>query len=100
MKTNRLYIFLILIVSLIVVNCRKDSDNFIPDNDNGGGKYVSTISGYVLDEANQIVVGADVESNGKRTTTNNEGFFIIKDVSSSNNLKVIIQKDGYLKLTK
>jgi len=97
MKTNRLYIFLILIVSLIVVNCRKDSDNFIPDNDNGGGKYVSTISGYVLDEANQIVVGADVESNGKRTTTNNEGFFIIKDVSSSNNLKVIIQKDGYFK---
>ncbi|MBK8723046.1 MAG: carboxypeptidase regulatory-like domain-containing protein [Saprospiraceae bacterium] len=97
MKTNRLYIFLILIVSLIIVNCRKDSDNFIPDNDNGGGKFVSTVSGYVLDEANQIVVGADVESNGKRTTTNNEGFFIIKDVSSSNTLKVIIQKDGYFK---
>lgn len=97
MKTNRLYIFLILIVGLIIVNCRKDSDNFIPDNDNGGGKFVSTVSGYVLDEANQIVIGADVESNGKRTTTNNEGFFIIKDVSSSNNLKVIIQKDGYFK---
>ena len=96
MKINRLYIYLIFFLPLLFINCRKDSDKFVPNNDSGG-KYSSTVSGYVYDEAQQLVVGADVESGGKRTTTNSEGFFVIKDVQSNEKLSVIIQKAGYFK---
>lgn len=96
MKINRLYIYLIFFIPILFINCRKDSDKFVPNNDSGG-KYSSTVSGYVYDEAQQLVVGADVESGGKRTKTNSEGFFVIKDVQSNEKLSVIIQKAGYFK---
>jgi hypothetical protein len=94
MKTFTSVLSTLLLVSAALIFSACNTDSVGPD----GSSVRTTISGRVLDEADKPVSGATVSGHGGTTTTDANGFFILKDLSvPSDRCFVICTKSGFLK---
>ena len=93
-----------LLVLLLAVtalwSCQKDLDETLVDNINQipnlTTKINSSVSGFVVDENNQAVAGASVVVYDKTTTTDDYGYFSVKNVSVVKTAAVVtVKKSGY-----
>ncbi len=94
MKFNKLYLAFFLLFSLLLWQCSKDTDVFVPDKD-PGDQRTTTVIGYIVGENEGYIAGATITANGKTTVTNSDGFFILKEVDIKEKLKVMVKKEGY-----
>ena len=94
MKFHKLFFAVAILLSLGLWQCSKDTDVFVPDND-PGDQRTTTVSGYIVAENEGFVANATIVVDGKTTITNNEGFFLLKEINIKEKLKVIVKKDGY-----
>ena len=96
--------FLILGVVLLSTSCRKDkvviTDTVIIGNE--PVVYINTsITGVVTDEAGDPVSSATVGIEGFQTTTDDNGFFYLKDVSANQNgTSIQVEQVGYFATSK
>lgn len=93
-----------LIATLFFFSCQKDIKDSnspdVPGNENPdlSSKVTSSVSGFVTDENNAPVEGATVNVGIKSTTTDNIGYFEIKDVEVVKNAAVVtVSQTGYFK---
>lgn len=81
------HLFLVLI-ALVIISCNDD------ENVNPGVENVkATIFGTIVDESNAAIENAAITLNGNNTTTNENGYFILKDIQ-------VPSSNAYLKATK
>jgi hypothetical protein len=96
--------FLILGVVLLSTSCRKDkvviTDTVIIGSE--PAVYINTsITGVVTDEAGEPVSNANVGIEGFQTTTDDNGFFYLKDVSANQNgTSVQVEQVGFFPTSK
>ena len=96
------YSLILLFLSIFAISCHKDDDGFNQEDINVFTAQVyqevsSTIVGYVYDENNQPVAGADVAIYSTATKTSKHGTFIFKNVKMDKQgtyIKVV--KNGYV----
>jgi hypothetical protein len=92
---------LIILTSILFITCKKTSTNLNNSDGNGilfnNSKIVkSTIHGQVLDENGQPIIGANVNVGSNSTLTDSIGFFLFKNVESSEHATLIsVTKSGY-----
>jgi protocatechuate 3,4-dioxygenase beta subunit len=78
---------------LILASCTKDANLPIPETT---PTVNTTLTGTVVDEANNPVDAATVTANGKTTSTNAQGFFTISNLTvSPNRAYVKVTKTGF-----
>jgi len=90
----------LLLASITLWSCQKNLDETLIDNINQvpnlTNKINSSVSGFVVDENNQAVAGASVIVYDKTTTTDDYGYFYVKNVSVVKTAAVVtINKPGY-----
>jgi hypothetical protein len=81
-------------------SCQKDLDQTFVDNINQipnlTTKINSSVSGFVVDENNEAVAGASVVVYDKTTTTDDYGYFSVKNVNVVKTAAVVtVNKSGY-----
>ena len=98
------YFFAILITTGLLFSCKKDPDNqntSIPEQPDLSTKIVSSVSGFVTNENNAPIPGASVNLGNGITTTNQYGYFEIKNAEVIKTAAVVvIAKAGYFKSVK
>ncbi len=93
--------FLVLLIAATALwSCQKDLDETLIDNINQipnlTTKINSSVSGFVVDENNQAVAGASVVVYDKTTTTDDYGYFSVKNVNVVKTAAVVtVKKSGY-----
>lgn len=90
----------LLLASITLWSCQKDLDETLVDNINQvpnlTTKINSSVSGFVVDENNQAVAGALVVVYDKTTTTDDYGYFSVKNVNVVKTAAVVtVKKSGY-----
>ena len=90
----------LLLASITLWSCQKDLDETLVDNINQipnlTTKINSSVSGFVVDENNQAVAGASVVVYDKTTTTDDYGYFSVKNVNVVKTAAVVtVNKSGY-----
>jgi hypothetical protein len=68
---------------IIISSCQRDIDMYVPDNNNAGQilnpvPVQASVTGKVIDENEQAVVGATVKSGTNMTTTDSRGLFSVR----------------------
>ncbi len=100
---NRFTRALIPVLAIVFfLSCQKDLSNEDGlSNSNPADlttKVTSSVSGFVTDENNAAVLGADVVAGGMHTTTDKYGYFEIKNVMVVKNAAVVVvTQPGYFK---
>ena len=90
-----LFLMTLIISYLFVYNGCKDNGTS-PTPGTGEETVTTTISGSILDESNNPVVGATVISAGQTTTTSNSGGFIFSGIQVPKSRYVVnVSKSGY-----
>ena len=85
---------------ILFLSCQKDidyvtNDLVLPDLTT---KVTSSVSGFVTDENNIAVLGANVSVGGTTTTTDKYGYFEVKNVQVVKNAAVVtVNQSGYFK---
>ncbi len=85
---------------ILFLSCQKDidyvtTDLVLPDLTT---KVTSSVSGFVTDENNVAVLGANVSVGGTTTTTDKYGYFEVKNVQVVKNAAVVtVNQSGYFK---
>jgi phenylalanyl-tRNA synthetase beta subunit len=78
-------LLVLLVAATALLSCQKDLDETLVDNINQipnlTTKINSSVSGFVVDENNQAVAGASVVVYDKTTTTDDYGYFSVKNVN-------------------
>jgi hypothetical protein len=88
------------IAILFFFSCQKDLDFVVPDHQlpDFVTKVTSSVSGFVTDENNLAVLGADVVAGGVHATTDKYGYFEISNVQVVKNAAVVtVSNPGYFK---
>lgn len=86
---------LMLIFTLAIIGCQKDSTEFVPDN-NQSELIKANIFGVVEDNNNQPIEGAEVSYRGDLTLTDQYGIYTFENVNIDSKHNVLnITKDGY-----
>ncbi|MCX6293365.1 MAG: carboxypeptidase-like regulatory domain-containing protein, partial [Sphingobacteriales bacterium] len=93
-------LLVLLLAATALWSCQKDLDETLVDNINQipnlTTKINSSVSGFVVDENNQAVAGASVVVYDKTTTTDDYGYFSVKNVNVVKTAAVVtINKSGY-----
>jgi hypothetical protein len=92
-------LFFMAILSIGIWSCQKEINEFPGGSGNNADlatKINSSASGFVTDENNQPVSGASVTMGGQTTTTDEYGFFVIRNVQVIKNAAVVtVKKSGY-----
>ena len=93
-------LLVLLLAATALWSCQKDLDETLVDNINQipnlTTKINSSVSGFVVDENNQAVAGASVVVYDKTTTTDDYGYFSVKNVSVVKTAAVVtVKKSGY-----
>jgi protocatechuate 3,4-dioxygenase beta subunit len=102
-KTVQLMLMVILVFTLTLTSCKKDDDN--PDpvenndfSDNFGNEVNRDFMGRIIDTSHNPVSGAAVRIGSESTTTDDNGIFIMEDVSVFERFAYVeVEKSGYLK---
>ena len=95
MKLN--YAGILFLSILLVLSCRKDVDQFIPQQPTGDPVLVSgTVLGKVLSDEGAAVEGAGIFFHGNMASTDESGFFYLPDVEAPLlNALLEVHKDGF-----
>lgn len=97
-------IFVALLLTVIFFSCKKDHDSTTAPTeqpDLATKVTASSVSGFVYDENNAPVESADIKIGTMSTTTNQFGFFEIKQVQVVKTAATItVAKTGYFKNTR
>ena len=96
-------LLLIVFTSIFFLSCQKNVSN--EDNLNPGQVAdlttkvtSSSVSGFVTDESNTAVLGADVSVGGTHVSTDKFGFFEVKNIMVVKNAAtVVVNQPGYFK---
>ena len=93
-------LLVLLLAATALWSCQKDLDETLVDNINQlpnlTTKINSSVSGFVVDENNQAVSGASVVVYDKTTTTDDYGYFSVKNVNVVKTAAVVtVNKSGY-----
>jgi hypothetical protein len=93
-------LLVLLVAATALLSCQKDLDETLVDNINQipnlTTKINSSVSGFVVDENNQAVAGASVVVYDKTTTTDDYGYFSVKNVNVVKTAAVVtVKKSGY-----
>jgi hypothetical protein len=93
-------LLVLLLATTALWSCQKDLDETLVDNINQipnlTTKISSSVSGFVVDENNQAVAGATVVVYDKTTTTDDYGYFSVKNVNVVKTAAVVtVNKSGY-----
>ena len=91
MKFRILAIAALLTTSLLFINCAKQN----PDNETNGKELITTISGNVKNELNEIVPNATISIDGQTIVTDNNGEYQLKNVTIKQRGVITVKKDGY-----
>ncbi len=97
---NKFLLLVSFVAACLFFSCQKDIDYVQIDNQGPDlvTKVNSSVSGFVVDENNAAVLGADVTMGGSHTTTDKYGFFEIKNVMVVKNAAVVtVSKPNYFK---
>ena len=104
MQTKQIFTSIAAATLLILSSCRKNfaDEQYIPINNSVKpdlvAKINATVTGFVNDESNKPVAGAQVTAGSKTTTTDEYGYFKISNVSVGKTAGFIkIEKTGYFK---
>lgn len=102
MKTNRLPLFILLVILFTYNSCKKDDvaeDNSTSNANQYFGNTVSiTAKGRIIDANGNSVVGAIVKGGGSLDTTDIMGVFQLSSFAAHENLGcVTVEKPGYFK---
>ena len=93
-----------LIIAFIVLclfSCQKDNEGFRTTPNGGDTSYESDITGFVINEDNDPILGASVSFNGDVVQTDEFGYYQFKNVLVDSRHNFInITKDGYFEGTK
>ncbi len=99
MKQNLIYLFLFSII--LAVGCRKDdigTGTIITNIPDPEVSFNASISGIVIDEDNAVVAGALVQLADRSTTTDENGYYKISNVTIEEGGQLVtIVKNGYFK---
>ena len=92
---KKMQIALLLLITLAIVGCQKDSIEFVP-NENQSELITANIFGVVLDEDNNPVEGASISYRGNHVLSDKYGIYSFNsiDIDSKHNV-LNITKDGY-----
>jgi len=93
-------LLILLMAATALWSCQKDLDETLVDNINQipnlTTKINSSVSGFVVDENNEAVAGASVVVYDKTTTTDDYGYFSVKNVNVVKTAAVVtVNKSGY-----
>lgn len=92
---KKMPIALMLLITLAIVGCQKDSVEFVPDN-NQSELIKANIFGVVESDDNQPIEGAVVTYRGEETFTDSYGIYTFDNVNIDTKHNVLnISKDGY-----
>jgi hypothetical protein len=86
---NRCFNYFLLVCLTILLGCRKDSDTIAYEKD-----VESEVSGFIFD-GNEVVGNADINVNGLSSTTDQYGFFKLKNVRHNGKISVKANKKGF-----
>lgn len=91
MKFRILAIAALLTTTLFFINCAKQN----PDNETNGKELITSISGNVKNELNEIVPNATISIDGQTIVTDNNGEYQLKNVTIKQRGIITVKKDGY-----
>lgn len=101
-KKSVSYLLLSFLTIAIFISCQKDFSGNLPVDQGPlpdlSAKVSSSVSGFVTNENNEPVAGANVLAGGRTVTTDEYGYFIIRNVQVVKNAAVVtVNKPGYFK---
>lgn len=111
MKNLKLFLMLTLISAFVFISCDNDVNSDLPQNDDPisentinydfGNNVSRSFLGEILDKNNNPIQGVDVTIGNSNAVTDENGVFIINDVSIKENFAYIqATKIGYIKGTR
>ncbi|MEP7164950.1 MAG: hypothetical protein ABI741_09650 [Ferruginibacter sp.] len=100
LKNKFRQLILAVLTCVFFLSCQKDLDYVTTDFQfpDFTTKVTSSVSGFVTDENNAAVLGANISVGGTTTTTDKYGFFEVKNVQVVKNAAVVtVTNPGYFK---
>ncbi|WP_395063955.1 hypothetical protein [Flavobacterium sp.] len=93
MKTNKLLILGVALLTLVFTNCNTSEDGNDNYTFNFGNSITSNFAGKIVDNNNNPISGVAITMSGQSTTTGVDGTFTLSNVS-------VKERFGYMKATK
>ncbi len=110
-STKTRHLFIVIAVMLFFTNCKKDIQQEQPVNNTNNNptvqpadlttKVTSSVSGFITNESNQAISGAEVKVGIQTTLTDPYGYFEINNAEVVKNAAVVtVTRWGYFKAVK
>jgi len=101
MKHFKSLIIILAIISVALVNCKKEEVEPFKGVQGTTVYTLKTLSGVVVDETNTPLQGVTVTAHGKSYTTKKDGFFVFEDLSVSGERYIVnFAMQGYFDISR